>query len=468
MLLKYNVIIFKTSLKQLKIFLCLGLLGLSSCKKFVEVPLPVDQLTLDFVFSNDNSALQALNGIYSQMIENDQQFCSGYTTLFTGMYADDLYYYTSGYRDEFVNDHITLVNQGLIESAFWTPCYKYIYAANKCIESVSNSDNVSPKTKSMIIGEARFIRAFCYFHLVNLFGDVPLVLSTVYQQNQSIPRSPEDEIYGQIINDLAAAKDSLQADYPTDERARPNKFAAEALLARVYLYDNDWADAENESTQIINSGIYSINTDLNSVFQSNSNETIWQLKPVISYLNTWEGYDIIPYSAQVAPSYLLTDDLVKSFEPGDLRFSAWINSENFSGQTLYYPFKYKTNFAPPNNEYYIVLRVAEQYLIRAEARARQGKITDAENDLNIIRSRAGLSDIVTTDKDSLLSLIAHERRVELFAEWGHRWFDLKRTGQAETVLQKLKPNTWQPTDTLWPVPQSQILLNPALTQNPGY
>ncbi|HEU5366045.1 MAG TPA: RagB/SusD family nutrient uptake outer membrane protein, partial [Hanamia sp.] len=305
-------------------------------------------------------------------------------------------------------------------------------------------------------------------HLVNLFGDVPLILSTKYQQNQSIPRSSEEEVYNQIINDLNASKDSLDKNYPSDERAQPNKYTAEALLARVYLYNHDWADAEKESSAIISSGIYSISPDLNSVFLSNSNETIWQLKPTTPYADTWEGYDIIPYSDQSSPTYLITNDLINSFEPGDARLSAWTKSENFSNQIVFYPYKYKVNFPPPDNEYYVVFRLAEQYLIRAEARANQNNLMEAESDVNVIRNRAGLGNITTSDKDSLLNAIAHERRIELFAEWGHRWFDLKRTGQAEQVLKQLKPDTWQATDTLWPIPQSQLLLNSALTQNPGY
>ncbi|HEU5365151.1 MAG TPA: hypothetical protein VFU62_06445, partial [Hanamia sp.] len=125
----------------------------------MQIPLPVDQLTSDFVFSDDNSAVQTLNGIYAQMITQDQQFCSGNTTLFAGMYADELYYYTPGFQDEFVNDQITLVNHGYIESSFWTPSYKYIYDANKCIEGVTGVNSISSPTKRMIIGEARFIRA---------------------------------------------------------------------------------------------------------------------------------------------------------------------------------------------------------------------------------------------------------------------------------------------------------------------
>ena len=446
----------------------LTLMFFTSCKKFVNIPLPDNQLTSDFVFSNDNSALGALNGIYSKMIENDQQFCSGYTTLFAGLSSDELYYYTPSFRDEFLNNQISIASQPNIESAFWSPCYQYIYAANKCIESARNSDGMSSKMKRTTIGEAKFIRAFCYFYLVNLFGDVPLELSSVYQENQSIARSPAVKVYSQIIDDLKGSIDSLDEIYASDDRGRPNKYAAVALLARVYLYNYDWVDAENEATIIINSGIYSMDNDLNSVFKSSSNETIWQLVPVNPYVNTWEGNEIIPYSIDATPTYLLTNTLVNSFEAGDMRKLAWVQSENFSGQTIYYPYKYKINSGPPITEFYVVLRLAEQYLIRAESRANVDDIEGAQNDLNAIRNRAGLSNTTAIDKTSLLKAIEHERQIELFAEWGNRWFDLKRTGRANTILGSLKPSTWQATDTLWPIPNSQILLNPSLKQNAGY
>jgi hypothetical protein len=440
----------------------------SSCKKFVEVPLPADQLTSDFVFTNDNSAVQALNGIYSKMMENQQLFSSGLTTLFTGLSSDELYYYTPGFRDEFFNNQITSINHANIESNFWDPCYRFIYAANKCIQGASSSNSLSLQVKNDIVGEAKFIRAFCYFHLVNLFGDVPLVLSTTYQKNQSIPRTDEATIYSQIINDLSDAQNTLDISYASTERTQPNKYAATALLARVYLYNHDWINAEKEASLIINSGIYNLDTDLNSVFQINSNETIWQLRPVNPNRNTWEGYQIIPGSVNSTPTYLLTSTLISSFEPNDERKIAWVQSRVFANKTLYYPFKYKVYSGSVLKEYYVVLRLAEQYLIRSEARTRQNNLAGAQADLNMIRNRAGLLNTDANSQSSLLSAIEQERRVELFAEWGHRWFDLKRTNRAGTVLSVLKPITWQETDTLWPIPQSQILLNPALTQNPGY
>ncbi len=439
-----------------------------SCKKFVAIPKPVEQLPAESVFNNDNATLQAITGIYSEMMNNPQQFSNGQVTLLAGMCADELYSYTPGFTDEFINNEISQNNHGNLESYFWNPCYRYIYAANKIIEGTAKSNSLSPLVKKMATGESKFIRAFCYFYLVNLFGDVPLILESEYQNNQSLPRISKATIYSQIINDLKDAKDLVLSNYPAQERTRPNKMAVSSLLARVYLTMQDWINAETEASFVINSGFYALNNNLNDVFLKNSGETIWQLKPVNPSRNTWEGYSIIPPSPSSAPTYLVTNNLLNSFELNDQRKTNWLKAHVFASQTFYYPYKYKIISGSTVTEYYIILRLAEQYLIRAEARIYQNNISGAQSDINLIRTRAGLSNTTSNDKPSILSAIEQERRIELFSEWGHRWFDLKRTGRATAVLSLLKPATWQPTDELWPIPQSQINLNSFLVQNPGY
>jgi hypothetical protein len=219
---------------------------------------------------------------------------------------------------------------------------------------------------------------------------------------------------------------------------------------------------------VINSGLYKIDENLNTVFKSSSNETIWQLKPVDPSVNTWEGNQILSPGFGFKPTYLVSDDLLNSFEENDKRKLEWVKCDTFAGKVICYPYKYKVSSGRPLTEYYVVLRLAEQYLIRAEARANQNKISGAQDDLNVIRKRAGLDNITANDQSSLLNAIARERRLEFFAEWGHRWYDLKRSNEADSVLGRFNPATWQPTDTLWPIPESQVRLNPALTQNPGY
>lgn len=447
---------------------CIVIGLLVSCEKFVEIPPTPSQIASYKVFENDATATKAIIGIYIQMIANSNQFTSGNTTFYAGMASDELYYYTNDLKQEFLKNEISSSNHDLLSNLFWIPAYKYIYAANACIEGLGNSKDLTPATKQQLTGEAKFIRAYCYFYLVNLFGDVPLVTTTNYNDNSLLARTPQSEIYDQIVADLSDAKNLMNASYPTSDRVRPNKWAATALLARTYLYKGEWQKAEQESASVISSGAYSLQQNLNDVFLKESTETIFQIQPGASNINSWEGNIIIPASANTTPTYLLTTSILNSFEAGDLRRANWVQSRTFSGQTYYYPFKYKVERNATATEYYVYLRLAEQYLIRTEARAQQGNISGSKDDINIIRNRAGLGNTSANDKASLLLAIEKERQTELFAEWGHRWFDLKRTNRVNAIIGALKPASWQSTDALWPIPTIQINLNPTLTQNPGY
>lgn len=454
---------------KIKLLLLVLLVSITSCKKFVDIKPPINQITGEEAFKNDATATAIVTGIYSEMMKNSIQFSSGFTTIYAGMCADELYNYSSGNNDEFVNNQITLSNHGLIGNSFWQPAYKYIYTANLVIEKLKKADLLSSAVKERLEGEAKFIRAFCYFHLLNLFGDVPLITKTDYHINATIPRTSTSIVYQQIVRDLKDASNLLSSAYLNTDRARPNKWAAEGLLSRVYLYMGEWVKAEESSTLVIQSSLYSLPTNLNFVFLKNSTEAIWQLQPVNPSWNTWEGNIILPATSASQPTFLLTSELIQSFESGDTRKSAWTNSRTYAGVTVIYPFKYKIyGNGAPLTEYYMVLRLAEQYLIRAEARAQQNNLSGAQTDLNMIRNRSSLTNTTANTKNNLLSAIEQERRIELFAEWGHRWYDLKRGGRADAIMGLLKPNTWQPTDKLWPIPVSELNSNPNLTQNPGY
>ena len=158
---------------------------------------------------------------------------------------------------------------------------------------------------------------------------------------------------------------------------------------------------------------------------------------------------------------------MNSFESSDIRKDNWISSKLYQNKRYYYPFKYKSrDFV--GNERYTMFRLAEQYLIRSEARANSSKIEESVEDINTIRGRVNLP-LINSDisMDSCLSLILKERRLELFAETSHRWFDLKRLGYVSEVVSKFKL-TWQPSDILYPLPYNDVIRNPNLTQNPGY
>jgi hypothetical protein len=247
-------------------------------------------------------------------------------------------------------------------------------------------------------------------------------------------------------------------------------------LARVDLYLKNWSDAEAQASSIIsNTTNFNLNPDLNQVFFANNPEAIlqWKLNTTHSPYNaTSEGNFIIPNSNTIYPEVYIRNELLNAFEVGDLRKAAWTDSTTYAGTVYYYPYKYKIGPAQripngPATEYYMVLRLAEQYLIRAEARAYQNNIDGGAADVNLLRTRASLPNISVSTQSDLLAAIAHERRIELFAEWGNRWFDLKRNGFADSVLAPIKP-LWQSYQQLYPIPAAERQLNPNLSQNPGY
>jgi starch-binding outer membrane protein, SusD/RagB family len=446
--------------------ICLFLftLGSSSCKQFVEVPAPVDQLNANDVFTDDKTATSAIVGIYSDMESSAP--ISTYLTLLPGMSADELNY-TSGDQG-----FLQFVDNGYLPdnpySANVWGIYSSVYKANACVQGIQHSTGLTPAVKDQLLGEALFSRAFCYFYLVNLFGDVPLVISTDYRKNDTLGRTPSATVYEQITLDLTEAQILLGAGYPSDNRVRPNLWTATSLLSRVYLYTGNWVNAESQASAVINSGSYTL-SGLPSVFLYTSNETIWQLIPVNPYFNTQEAVIFIPGAPTLIPTFPLTSDLLNAFEPGDQRLAAWTGNTTIGNQVFFYPAKYKNSGGSPLTEYHIVFRLAEQYLIRAEARMQQDNIPGAIDDLNVIRFRAGLTALPSSlTQDETAAAVQQERRIELFAELGHRWLDLKRTSMVDPVLQALKPSTWQSRAVLWPVPQGQIDVNPSLTQNKGY
>jgi hypothetical protein len=438
-----------------------------SCNKFVEVKPPNNIAVTSTVFDNDATATSAVLGMYIYMMRNPTfTLTNGGITVSTGLSSDELYPYQQK-RDDvgFYNNAISPTTN-TINTGFWTAGYSLIFQANACIEGLSGSNGVSRSVKNQLLGEAKFIRAFLYLNLANLFGPIPLATTTQYKINGTMARTSLDSIYNLINADLLGAKNLLAPAYVAAAKLRPNKYAATALLARAYLYEKKWDSAEAVSTEIINSGAYSLDSNLNDVFLANSSEAIWQISPVLPGWEVTEAFNFIPMPIR----YTLTNDLLHAFETGDKRFSSWTDSVTSGGNAYYYPNKYKLSYDGNTSplEDYMVLRLAELYLIRAEARAEQNKITDAQIDLNIIRARAGLDPTTATDQGSLLTAILHERQVELFAEWGHRWYDLKRTGTADSVLTIAKPGRWKATGALFPIPFAQLKINPFLTQNTGY
>jgi starch-binding outer membrane protein, SusD/RagB family len=449
------------------LLLCLAMF---SCKKFVDVPLPVDKVTSEALFQTDEAAASAIRGLYTQMMPVVLFYSSGGTTIYTGLMSDELNLTNAANATEmeFASNNLSAANR-IVSSNFWIWSYKIIYQANACIENLSKAPNLTPAVKNNLLGQAKLIRGFTYFYLLNLFGEVPLVISTEYTASAALPRATKEEVWLQITSDCKEAKTLLPTAQPSGNKGVPGKWAAAAMLARTYLYQNNWSAAENEATEIINSGQFTLLSNLGEIFLANSDEAIWQLAPAEPLFNTNEPRFFIPTKSSTSrPAYTITSELLNAFEAGDQRKTAWVGSKTVAGEIYNYAWKYKIrDIGLPLTEYNMVIRYAEILLIRAEAKAHLNKLDEAIDDLNLIRSRAGLPLLTIADQASLLKAIEHERRIELFAEWGHRWFDLKRTGRATEILAPLKL-AWKPSAMLFPIPQNERLRNPLLTQNPGY
>jgi hypothetical protein len=451
----------------------------SGCNKIVQVSEPVNTITTSETFSNDGNATSAIIGIYNDILSGNYQnfdYGNGLTTFYAGLSADELLYFniTGSEQAELQYNDINS-SIGTLDY-FWAPAYYDIYMSNAAIEGLTSSTSVTPTLKTELLGEAKFFRAFAHFYLLNLFGNIPLLTTTAWESTANLPQAIPAQVYGQIVADLHDAQSLLASDYSysNGERTRVNKSAATALLARVYLYQANWVGADSAASAVLDQPLYTLCNSLDSVFLANNTEAIWQLVPnALSQFATREGFMNIPYPANSGnPNYYLTSYLLNAFDSGDLRKVDWLDSTNYAGTVYYYPYKYKvqTSVAGTVPEYYTILRMAEQYLIRAEARANENNGGSAAiADLNVIRTRAGLQPYAgASDMSSVLNAIMHERQIEFFAEWGHRWFDLKRWGNATTVLSVTKGNPVPAYQLLWPIPTGEVTSDPNLHQNPQY
>lgn len=489
---------------------CIALV-LQSCKKLIAIDQPVNVIGTEQVFKTNAQANSAMAGVYSQMMTNSggMIFCNGGLTVYAGLSADEMINLngTNNLVDyQFLTNKLDNMN-GQPGSIIWQPAYKIIYSANAVIEGIaaSTSLQLNDSTRKVLTGEALFIRAFCYFYLTNFFGDVPLVLNTDFRQSVSMKRTAQATVYNQIVQDLEDAQSMLPADYSVagGERVRPNKWAATAMLARTQLYLKNYEEAEKQATAVISQTRYTLPA-LNTVFNKNSNETIWQLKqnPIGRPYNiTWDGANCLPIIrwnqlapdeqfifslpeyfemgvVYILPPFYFTNQQAQSFEPNDKRKLNWTDSTPTPLEAPYngVPYVYSTKYREQQgvsggavSQYFMVLRLAEQHLIRAEARAHLNDNTGAAADIDALRGRAGLLNTTAASKDELLIAVAHERQTELFAEWGHRWLDLKRTNKAEAVLGAIESKKpWKSSQLLYPIPPGDITSNPNLEQNPDY
>lgn len=444
-----------------------GLILCAACSDLIDVDIPKNQLVAETVFSDSASAHAVALNVYARL----ETTIDPLLAINLNAYTDDLVY--SGSSPgllEFYQGRLTAVNS--TNRNIWARLYACIYQCNDVLENMEINPVVFGKNASGLAGEMLFLRAYAYFLLVNLYGDVPLVDGTDVNKHARAGRIDAGAVYDQMIVDLTTATDQLPLAYPTAEKARATRWAALALLARISLYRERWKLAEAYASEVIESGNFSLldGSAITEVFAEDNAEAIFQLA-------TQQGYptvspQLLPTSATTVPQYFLSADLLIDMEADDLRRSNWVGEMTVTVEgepTVYYfPRKYintATNIV--RSEYLNVLRLAELYLIRAEARAQLGNLVGGGNDVTKVRERAGVDVPMPEAASEMLAVIKRERRLELFMEGNHRFFDLKRWGMLDDEVGSMKPQ-WISGSALLPIPEEEIRYNRNMTQNPGY
>lgn len=375
----------------------------------------------------------------------------------------------------------------------WSDAFGIIGNANIAIAQIGSCTDpaLTADRKNQILGEARFMRAFTYFDLVRLFGSVPIMLKPVDQKNSEtlikstlVPQSSVDSVYDAILSDLWFARANVANDNVPADKMTVTKGAANAILAKVYatMPTPNWDSVAYYCDQLIPN--YSLVTDFNFLWDNNhknNSEAIWEFN--------YNGYSVV---GNWIPSQFIgsgwkkfetpSNDLVNTYiaENDTIRFNASITNVDYGWDDPYwknknsYPIISKYN--DPNNgtnDFYQI-RLADILLLRAEAYNAKGDVTNAGALVNKVRSRVGLLVTTAANQTDMALAIEKERRLELAFE-GQRWFDLVRTGRAITIMNAQKDGSGnvlnynaQSFQLIYPIPQTQLDLNPLLAQNPNY
>ena len=438
---------------------------LSSCEYTLE-PKPVDLLTDELVLNEPKDVANVEVGLY-----NAFRNIMPSTVIAGDFTADNLTHNGtfSQYR-ELGNKNITSANASA--AALWQSIYSTVYISNFILEKLPTITGVSTTERNRVTGAAHFLRGYAYFIALHSFGGVPEVLTTAIETNRNIPRASVSDINQLIIDDYTAALGKLPDVAPN--AGYSSNYAVRAALAKFYLYAKNWAQAETYATQVISSNKYTLEPSFkNLVLKDFTNESIFEVGYTITddpgTDNNLGLNSLFQGRREIIPSNQVVVALA-SAESGDRYSSITFNSANLAGTDNGWSVaKYGTPDQDNNN--IVVIRLGEMYLIRAEARANQGKITgtgSAAEDINVLRTRSNAPTITSATQNQMITLVEQERRYELAFE-GHRWYDIVRTDRAAQIMPVFNSN-WKDTYNVWPIPQREIQNNPALAdnQNPGY
>lgn len=437
------------------------LLTALSCTDLLN-PVPVDRITDDQVLTDANSARIVLTSAYRDLAN------LGAPKIIAGDFTADNLIHNGTFTQYREISSKDMSSSNGSASALWGVIYSMSYIASFLSEGLPEID-ISQTNAEEIIATASFLRAYAYFVGVYTFGGLPIVTSTNVEENRQIPRSSFEETLEFIESDLLFALDKLPEESFNSGDATNG--AVKALLARFYLFKDNWSEAEKYATDVITGNgtkEYILEEEFENAIADFSTESIFEIvysandNPGTStnfgINNLFVGRrEIIPSSEMV---------LALQNDGGDRQVVLEFDGTNARGSDNGWTI---VRYGPFDNIQ--IFRLAEMYIIRAEARAQQNNISgteSAESDINVIRERAGVPLIQGASTNQMLLVIENERRMELCFE-GHRWYDLKRTGRAKTVMDEFTSN-WTEKDELWPIPLREITNNPSLksAQNPGY
>lgn len=456
-------------LKTTFLGLIAGTALLAGCDDPLEVD-PTFQVPSEEALDTPDEIAGAVRGIYDAL-----QTDGGYDRnmiVFPDMYADNLFVTGTFDTDAQVSDLAVQPTNSAVEG-IWSTAYDGINRANNVLAALPEVEGMDEGDAEQYQGEALFLRALNYHNLARWFGGVPLVTTPTLGVTDDVfvAKSTEAQVYARIIEDLQAAVPLLPS---SSGEYRATEGAARALLARVYLDQGNYADARDQATEVIESGEYGLVAPYRNLWQvENSPESILAVQYSVNDFNEL-AFWFYPSFLGGRRGFAPTGDLANTFEDDDERYESTIGTYRLSSGALRrYGAKYFRIATGEDNTY--VLRLAEMYLVRAEANARlMVDPATVLDDINPIRERAGLSDLTADDvddgdastsvHDELLLAVLDERRLE-FALEGHRFFDLRRILGPAGAADFLGISDFR---LYFPIPQADLDANTALEQNEGY
>jgi tetratricopeptide (TPR) repeat protein len=403
--------------------------------------------------------------------------------------------WTSPTVSEVEADEVNFTPANGFLNTVWNTCFSTISGSNNILSRIDALD-FNETVKNQLKGESLFLRAYSYFNLVRIFGDLPIVEVPFRSPNEiqafDMSRKPASEVYELIISDLTEAATLLEGVEGLS-KSRASTGAARTVLGKVYLALKRYDQAAAVLKEVIDSQEYSLVTDYNKLF-TNGNEGLAESIFEIEYLagNVGEGnsfsgtftparFDmaIFPGNMQGSGRILPTPDMASAYESDDLRRPASIGDSvllvtgNYEDDLYGLKFvDFTTGIQGDGGINFTALRYADVLLMYAEALNEGGGTEDPHTYLNIVRERADLLPLSGLTKEQFALALEQERRVEFFLE-GHRWFDLVRTGRLEDVMDAYFQNeglTFSVAAHEWimPIPLREIDIDPDLEQNPGY